>query len=99
MGTNKHYHHGECHRYPTAEETDAILRAPWKIGHLQREFRYEGDHSRGEKIAWKVYHNDPDYISVRLLDKYGIPIVEFTESYDLVEEAEPNDDWKLDTND
>lgn len=71
----------------TWEETERLLRAPWQKGHLARSFLYEGRHPEGEPVLWRTYHNDPKYISVRLLDPQGRPIVEFTETPDLVKEA------------
>jgi hypothetical protein len=68
----------------TYEETMELLKAPWKKGFLTRDFRYEGTHPAGEMVLWKVYHNDPSYISIRLLDSKGHPLVEFTEVPELV---------------
>lgn len=70
----------------TYEETQELLRAPWLTGTLSRDFRYNGNHPKGEKVVWRIYHNDPNYISVRLFAD-GKPIVEFTETPQLVTEA------------
>ncbi len=70
------------------EETERLLRAPWKTGRLTRDFNYEGTHPKGEVVRWKTYHNDPSYISIQLLDAVGEPILEFTEVPELVEETQ-----------
>lgn len=82
----------------TYEQTQELLRAPWKRGYLTRDFHYNGLHPAGERVTWKTYHNDTDYISVRLWGEISAdgnsmyPIVEFTEVPELVRPAETDED-------
>lgn len=71
----------------TYYETQRLLREPWITGELAMPVYYEGEHPVGERVEWRLYHNDPSYISIRLFAFDGRPLVEFTETPDRVKGA------------
>ena len=78
------------HRYPTVDETRALLRAPWRRAEVTKPIYAFGDRlEAGDIVKAKPYHNDPlGYVSILFRDSNG-ELHEFTEAGDRIRYVDP----------
>lgn len=76
-------------RTPTYEETEKLLRAPFRKATVSIAMYAMGERLEvGTTVQAKPYHNDPDgWVSIRFRDSAG-ELHEFTESDDRIEYAD-----------